>query len=404
MMPSLFSGVSGLKNHQFRLNVIGNNLANVNTIGYKYSRVTFSDLIYQNVRDASAPQNGTGGTNPVQLGLGSVMASVDTINSQGNLEATGRNTDMAIQGEGYFIMGDNVQSYYSRAGNMLMGTDGDLFNPSNGLKFKGWTANNGTIDTSAPLDNINIPVGQALPARATSEVVLKGNLDASTAIAGTFRSTTQVYDSQGNLHAVNILYTKTAANSWTWAGSVGATPVGNGTLTFNANGSLNASTGTISIPLTNGATTPLAITPDFTASSQFAGNSSLVVDSQDGYAAASLSNFSVGQSGEVTGFFTNGKSLLLGQLGVATFKNAGGLVRNGRNLLSESTNSGTATVGVPGSGDRGTIVGGALEMSNVDVAREFTDMIVTQRGFQANSRIITTSDQLLEELVNLKRS
>ncbi len=403
-MPSLFSGVSGLKNHQFRLNVIGNNLANVNTIGYKYSRVTFSDLVYQNLRDASAPQNGTGGTNPVQMGLGSVIGSVDMINSQGNLEATGRNTDMAIQGEGLFILGDDTQQYYTRAGNMLMGTDGDLFNPSNGLKYKGWTANNGVINTSGALGNINIPVGQALPAKATTTLTFKGNLDASTAVAGTYQSSTQVFDSQGNLHTVDLTYTKTAANAWNWAASIGGSSVGSGTLTFNASGALTATTGSISIPLTNGATTPLVIANDFSGASQFSGNSSLIVDEQDGYAAASLTNFSVGQSGEVTGFFTNGKSLLLGQLGIATFKNSSSLMRNGRNLLSESANSGTATVGLPGTGGRGTIVGGSLEMSNVDVAREFTDMIVTQRGFQANSRIITTSDQLLEELVNLKRS
>lgn len=405
MMPALFSGVSGLKNHQFALNVIANNLANVNTIGYKFSRVTFSDLVYQNLRDASAPQGGSGGTNPVQIGLGSLVSTVDSVNSQGNLESTGQSTDMAIQGNGYFVVGDNTSLAYSRAGNMLMGQDGDLYNPSTGFKFKGWQATNGVVSTSGPLTNINIPIGQSLlPANATTTMSLKGNLDATAAVGGTAQTTTQVYDSLGNLNTVQLTYTKTAANAWDWAAVDGnGNSVGTGTLSFTNAGVLSGSTGSLSLTLTNGAVTPLNVATVFTGATQYAGASSLVMDSQDGYAAATLSNFTVGQGGEITGVFTNGKNQLLGQLALATFKNPGALVRDGRNLLSESSNSGTATLGTPNSGGRGSIVGGTLEMSNVDVAQQFTDMIVAQRGFQANSKVITTSDQMLQELVNLKQ-
>ncbi|MBK8575172.1 MAG: flagellar hook-basal body complex protein [Elusimicrobia bacterium] len=189
MMPALFSGVSGLKNHQFRMNVIGNNLSNVNTIGYKYNRVSFADLVYQTIRDASAPQN-VGGTNPVQLGLGSFIHSVDTIATQGNLEATGRSTDMSLQGDGFFVVNDGNKNKYSRAGLMELGLRGNLVNPSDGSIYMGWNAINSVVDTSGPVEELSIPVGDVLPAQRTGRMTFNGNLDAAgTLIQGTISET-----------------------------------------------------------------------------------------------------------------------------------------------------------------------------------------------------------------------
>jgi flagellar hook protein FlgE len=673
MMPALFSGVSGLKNHQFRMNVIGNNLSNVNTIGFKYNRVSFGDLVYQTVRDASAPQ-AVGGTNPVQLGLGSFIHSVDSINTQGNLESTGRSTDMSLQGEGYFVVNDGTRNKYSRAGLMELGLRGNLVNPSDGSVYMGWNAVNSVVDTSQPIVELSIPVGDVLPAQRTGAMTFNGNLDAAgTLVQGTiaqtppllafaggatlatdlrnssgaslgltvgtslsisgsvggvlmaaapivvnagttltsiaaaiqaalrgvadgdltetavvqadgsirvtsdganaitnlqisvpgntlannafqfplsiagggvtgdsedllrpavaadelvdlmsssgvslglvagddvtlisanvkssilastpvlanilgtttyadyrnalrtalftgapalgedltidsdgsllltgadgavnaitglvlgagpnpsddlrptfsasqsfgeiqaaqdatsYRTSTQVFDSLGNPLGVDFRFSKTASNSWQWAATYNGVSVGNGVMNFDNAGTLVTPQGSISIPLANGAASPLAIAVDFTGCTQFTNDSSIVLNTQDGFSSATLSGFSIGQDGDVVGTFSNGRNLTLGQLAVATFRNAAGLKREGRNFMSESSNSGTAEFGAARSGGRGSIISGTLEMSNVDVAREFTDMIVTQRGFQSNARVITTSDQLLEELVNLKR-
>ncbi|MBK8575173.1 MAG: flagellar hook-basal body complex protein [Elusimicrobia bacterium] len=221
--------------------------------------------------------------------------------------------------------------------------------------------------------------------------------------ATAYRTSTQVFDSLGNPLAVDYLFSKTATNSWGWTASFEGSPVGSGVMNFDSAGTLVTPTGSISIPLVNGAATPLAIAVDFTGCSQFTSDSSIVLNTQDGFSSATLNGFSIGQSGDVVGTFSNGRNLTLGQLAVANFRNASGLKREGGNFMTESSNSGTAQFGAARSGGRGSIISGTLEMSNVDVAREFTDMIVTQRGFQSNARVITTSDQMLEELVNLKR-
>jgi flagellar hook protein FlgE len=623
MMPALFSGVSGLKNHQFRMNVIGNNLSNVNTIGFKYNRVSFGDLVYQTVRDASAPQ-AVGGTNPVQLGLGSFIHSVDSINTQGNLESTGRSTDMSLQGEGYFVVNDGTRNKYSRAGLMELGLRGNLVNPSDGSVYMGWNAVNSVVDTSQPIVELSIPVGDVLPAQRTGAMTFNGNLDAAgTLVQGTiaqtppllafaggatlatdlrnssgaslgltvgtslsisgsvggvlmaaapivvnagttltsiaaaiqaalrgvadgdltetavvqadgsirvtsdganaitnlqisvpgntlannafqfplsiagggvtgdsedllrpavaadelvdlmsssgvslglvagddvtlisanvkssilastpvlanilgtttyadyrnalrtalftgapalgedltidsdgsllltgadgavnaitglvlgagpnpsddlrptfsasqsfgeiqaaqdatsYRTSTQVFDSLGNPLGVDFRFSKTASNSWQWAATYNGVSVGNGVMNFDNAGTLVTPQGSISIPLANGAASPLAIAVDFTGCTQFTNDSSIVLNTQDGFSSATLSGFSIGQDGDVVGTFSNGRNLTLGQLAVATFRNAAGLKREGRNFMSESSNSGTAEFGAARSGRTG---------------------------------------------------
>ncbi len=674
MMRSMFAGVSGIKAHQTRMDVIGNNLANVNTTGFKFSRVTFKDMLNQTVRGGTAPTaTGTGGINPAQVGLGVLVAGIDTIHDQGNLQATGKPTDMAIQGNGFFVLNNGQTTSYSRDGSFDINANGVLINPSNGYRVQGWQAVNGAVDTSAPVGDITIPIGSRMVAQATSNVYLVGNLNADAEIgtrgsisrsdyylagvaqastylislfddsstanplnlssgdsialhwndgsshdstftvsstvtlsdfaswlsgqlganvtvsvtssgaiqitnnggtaitslsitvsgntvfnnvfddisstlaagggtdssaameraatssdslfdlttsqgnslglvtgdviyisafkggialstlsgvvgtdfstlgelaeyvedvfgitssangvsidslgrmlveadigsgnafsnisivaknsAGTTErnyfnavnnfSTVQtatgesatlsmtVYDSLGVEHRVTMIFTRTAANTWAWNADC-ADDIFEGrnisggmqTIEFLSNGSYNTSTGNLSIDLDNGASSPLQITPNMSMFTQFSGDSSISLRQQDGYPMGILEKFAIGAGGDITGIYSNGLTDLIGKIALATFSNPGGLLKEGDNLYKQSMTSGVAQIGEPGTGGRGTISNGVLEMSNVDLAREFTDMIITQRGFQASSRIISTSDELLQELVNLKR-
>ncbi len=674
MMRSMFSGVSGIRAHQIRMDVIGNNLANVNTSGYKFSRVTFKDMLNQTVRGGTAPATGgTGGVNPAQVGLGVLIAGIDNIHSQGNLQSTGKDTDMAIQGSGFFVLNNGTTTAYSRDGAFDLNANGVLINPANGYRVQGWQAANGAVDSSGPVGDITIPIGSRMVAQATSNVYLVGNIDADATIGtqgtitrsdyylqgaatsstlltalfddtatalplslssgssislswnngsahsssytvsasatlsdftswlstqfgsgvtvsvtsngavritnsstnnitslsitvsgnSTFNSvfdnigetianggssgtsanmeraatsstslysitnaagtnaglstgdviyisaykggialttlsgvvgtdfstmgelaeyvedvlgitssasgvtidslgrlriagdigdgnaitslnieatdsagTTQrtgfnaintftsvqsangesatlsmtVYDSLGVEHRVTLILTRTASNTWYWNADCaddyyGGRNVSQGmqTIEFLSNGSYSTSTGNISIDLNNGASSPLQITPDMSMFTQFSGDSSISLRQQDGYAMGILEKFSIGATGDITGIYSNGLTDLIGKIALASFSNPGGLTKEGDNLYKQSMTSGVAQIGEPGAGGRGTINNGVLEMSNVDLAREFTDMIITQRGFQSNSRIISTSDEMLQELVNLKR-
>ncbi len=674
MMRSMFAGVSGIRAHQIRMDVIGNNLANVNTTGFKFSRVTFKDMLSQTVRGGTAPTaTGTGGVNPAQVGLGVLVAGIDTIHKQGNLQATGKPTDMAIQGEGFFVLSNGSTIAFSRDGSFDINANGVLINPANGFRVQGWQAVNGTVDTSSPVGDLIIPIGSRMVAQATSNVYLVGNLNAdaeigtqgsisrsdyylageakddtllvslfddqataqslqlssgdvinlhwndgtshdvtytvsgdatlgdfaswlssqlgasitvditpSGAVRITNNSTTTinslsitvsgntvfnnvfddlgptissgggtdtsanmeraatdsdslfslttaqgkslglssgdvvyisafkggvalatlsgvvgqdfstlgefaefiedvfgitseapgvsvdnlgriviagdigsgnefsnieitatdstgtiqrsyfnavnnyttiqhatgesatlsmtVYDSLGVEHRVTMIFTRVAPNTWKWNADceddyLGGRNISGGmqTIEFLTNGSYNTSTGSLSIDLNNGANSPLIINPDMTMFTQFSGDSSVSLRQQDGYPMGILEKFSIGPDGDITGIYSNGLTDLLGKIALARFSNPGGLLKEGDNLYKQSMTSGVAQIGEPGTGGRGTISNGVLEMSNVDLAREFTDMIITERGFQASSRIITTSDEMLRELVNLKR-
>ncbi len=492
MMRSLFSAISGLRNHMTYMDVIGNNIANVNTIAFKASRVTFLDVLGQTIRGATAPQNDLGGTNPLQVGLGMRLGSIDTMQMQGSLQSTGRVTDFAIQGDGYFILNNGSRDFYTRDGAFDVALDGALVSPSSGYKVQGWTATSGTINTDAPIGDIAIPFGSTMAANPTGELGLSGNLDANTALGSAVSTSVNVYDSLGNLNTVRMSFTRTAAGTWTvtdslpstltatlgGAGtdiaSISGTPTGDlrpgvytittdasgnvtsaflpdgattaetattGTITaggtnttlipgvtltaagalaggtqtitiaggtavtFDSGGAYDATNPALSLTLThtNGADTPQTVQLDLTGMTSFAGSGSVTTTSQDGFTAGSLVTFSVSQSGEITGVFSNGSNQKLGQIALALFTNPGGLSKAGNNLLENSTNSGEPTVGAANTGGRGVVSSGVLEGSNVDLAQEFTNVIIAQRGFQASSRVITASDELLRDLVNIGR-
>ncbi len=412
MQRSLFTAVTGLRNHQVKMDVLGNNIANVNTTAFKSGRVRFQDILSQNIRGASAPQLGRGGINPAQVGLGMSIGAIDTIHTQGSLQNTGRATDLAIQGNGFFVMSDGASRLYSRDGAFSLGADGDLVNAANGFKPLGWPADAaGVINTTAPLGSLNIPIGQRVTTRATTSLVFGANLDAAaaTGAGGAHRVEALVYDSQGGLHTVEVTFTRTAANAWNWLAEwirPGTPPTrtaaGNGTLTFDTSGNLTASTGG-SITFTPTGAAALSITPDFKGLTQVVSFSNALVRFQDGFPVGELESFTIGKTGVINGVFTNGLVRELGQLALASFPNAEGLLKVAANMFQVSSNSGQPRVGAAGLEGRGVIETATLEMSNVDLSAEFTEMITTSRAFQANSRVITSSDELLQEVVNLKR-
>lgn len=710
MLQAMFSGVSGLQVHQTDLDVIGNNIANINTVGYKAGRVTFEDQLSQTIRDAASPGANVGGQNPAQVGLGVMLGSVDTLQTQGNLETTGKNTDLAIQGAGYFLVGDGSTVYYTRDGSFDLDSSGELVNPANGVKLLGYQADaNGKVDTSQPITAssvIKIPVGTLTAVKQTTEATFQGNLDASsslqsttakltgnldvsqtppainttiydslgnahtlqvtfsnpvfnptgagvpagatqswnvaltldgattnqtiyavggkfvfanssgailgssqvlnvigsggapnfpitvdfsglsdsssvsasangqntpTKIASTLMSlsgnmnldnppapvTTTVYDSAGNAYQIQTtflnptynptgpnvptgataaydvqiknlttgttLYDSTVAGNneskayyipgqgfvltntttgavlgntiqlssapgtygpnntgaqvvagmpltvdlsklsttnttgaadgrtgsqpswstavqvydslgmshlitfnftralvgsgapsnaaarWEWTATENghvissSTSSGNQALFFDSSGNLiDTNNQTVNVTPTNGAA-PFSVSINFGSLTQIAGNSSVAATSQDGAPMGVLQSFSIAQDGTITGVFSNGQTRVLGQIATAIFSNPGGLAKQGQNLYSASSNSGLAQVGVPNQGGRGQINVGFLEMSNVDLSTEFTNLIIAERGFQANTRIVTTVDNLLQDVINLKQ-
>ncbi|HOP05805.1 MAG TPA: flagellar hook-basal body complex protein [candidate division Zixibacteria bacterium] len=650
MMASLFAGVSGLTNHQVKMNVIGNNIANINTIGYKGSRVNFQEALVQTYRGAGRPTSVSGGTNPVQLGLGMQVASIDSVFEQGGLETTGQITDLAIQGSGFFILGDNNDNrYYTRAGAFGFDADSNLVDPSSGLYVLGKMADSsGRIPSLATIDRITLPFGQQDPARATEMITLANNLDATATdsdaslisagssnviavtgtaedgvggthtisitgaqalqasysgarqglaststlgdlgvtdftgfnitidnsrtesitgltadstvsdlisaideIAGvsceldsnnaiqitrdragdpieygfessasaagnivdqlflpagspvgtTFTSTggaastfvaidsfqpdqgtgvaagpvetdlslvydettgmviglddiggdgislrtgtdgieatsagqelvidtlptthtasLSIYDSQGTKHTISIEFFKSVvSNRWEWTASMtgteSVTAGGSGYVSFNSDGSLesfayNGGASGITIDPQNGASN-MTIQIDAGTVGNFdgltgfgSGSHTAAIVGQDGYGLGILEEISIDQAGNISGIFSNGITRVLAQIMVADFTNEAGLRKTGNTQYQPTGNSGEALEGVAGETVSATLFSGALESSSVDIAEEFTSMITAQRGFQANARIITTSDEMLDELVNIKR-
>lgn len=408
MLRSMFSAISGLRGHQVMMDVIGNNIANVNTVGFKSGRVNFQDILSQTYRGASAPQGGLGSMNPAQVGLGMTVAGIDVLQTQGNLQSTGRLTDMAIQGDGFFVLSDGSRQFFTRDGAFDIGLGGQMVNSASGLKVQGWVATSGgTVDTTTSVTDVIIPIGTRTTALPTSAASVTGNLNASAAVGTTTSTTVNVYDSLGVRHSVKLTFEKTANNTWDWTadGDVadGASTLSAGSITFGADGTYASSTGgTVSLTLGNGATSPQAIPLTLTDMTQYQGTSALNASS-DGFSSGALVTFTIGSAGDITGVFSNGQTQLLGQIAMGAFVNPGGLLRQGQNLFGVSSASGDASIGMPGAGGRGTVTTGSLEMSNVDLATQFTGMITAQRGFQANGRVITTSDEMLQELVNLKR-
>lgn len=463
MMRALYSGVSGLKNHQVRMDVIGNNISNVNTNGYKMERVTFQDMISQTISGASEPRANVGGVNPKQVGLGMATASIDKIMNQGALQTTGKNTDMAITGEGFFVLADGDKRFYTRNGNFDVDKAGQLVNPANGMKVQGWNSlvdNDGNrfINSSGGTEDIFIPLYSKEPAKETNFVVFKSNLNSNVEPVPASASedernrmindpdlskrrghTTSIttYDDQGNPHNLKVTIWKSDTNRWTasvdMAGaeqiSVDVAGVLQNTtipgknqfeLNFSPDGKLTSVSDGVDVQNSGMLTAQVNFRlPGFpeeksielrlgTAGTvdgvtQFSSSFTTKAVEQDGYTMGYMESFSIDNSGVITGIYSNGMKQPLGQIALANFANPEGLTKTGENNFIVSNNSGEAIVGESGIGGLGKINAGLLEMSNVDLAEQFTDMIVTQRGFQANSRSITTSDQMLQELLTLKR-
>ncbi len=425
MLRSMFSGVSGLRSHQTMMDVIGNNIANVNTVGYKSSSVVFQDMLSQKLSSAGVPTagpGGLGGTNPSQVGLGVKIGGVVTSFRQGASQLTGNSTDISIQGDGFLLARNDGQTLFTRAGALSFDAFGRMVSPDGGI-IQGWTADtNGVVNTNAGVADLVMPLGQAISPQATSKVSFGGNLDATvpTTLPGAEVLTTiTVYDQLGKSLDLTFGMKMTAANTWAVqpytpdGADVDTTPDVLGaafTVTFDAaTGKITApaTPPTITIPPSFG-TYSGPVTIDLGQASadglrQFAGKSTAAALSQDGATTGALQTFGIGADGTVTGIFSNGRNRVIGQIAMASFSNPSGLEKVGGSFYRPTPNSGLAQIGVSGTGGRGSIAGGTLEMSNVDLAQEFTSLISAQRGFQANSRVITTADELLQELVNLKR-
>jgi flagellar hook protein FlgE len=409
-MPSFSIALTGLESNSVALDTIGNNLANLNTTAFKDQTTSFSDLFYQNI-------GSTGSGNALQMGLGTQVAGTDTDFSQGSLSTTTNSTDMALNGNGFFVVDQDGLQQLTRAGNFQLDQSGNLITTT-GDGVMGYAAANGVVNTNTPLTTLQIPVDETQAAQATSSFGLTANLDAATSVGGTFSSTITMYDSLGTSHAATVNFTKTADNTWSYAislpaGDATGTPANNtGTLTFSQSGGLltpPANVSGISFPgMTDGASDMTFNWELYNASGapqigQTVGTSTATSSTQDGFASGSYQCFSVDSAGVISAAFSNGQTQTVGQIAVALVTNLEGLTIDGGNNFQTSTSSGAASVGAPGAGGRGSIEDDTLEQSNVDISTEFANLIVAQRAFEANSKTVTTFDTVTQETINMIR-
>jgi flagellar hook protein FlgE len=392
MLRSLFSGISGLRAHQQMMDVTGNNIANVNSVGFKASQTVFEDTLSQTMRAAGAPQPGQGGTNPAQVGLGVRMSGITTNFTQGSAHNTGRATDLMISGDGFFVVKSVNEQLFTRAGAFNFDANGKLVT-STGAAVQGWSAVNGVINTNGQIGDIQLPVGTLIAPVATTNMVVSGNLPANAANATSIVRSITTYDSVGTAVTMSVNFTKTSATAWDVTVSDGTTTSTATNVAFNASGQ-NPTPATKTF---NGVTVDLAGLTNYT------GNTTVNPLSQNGAPAATLQSFSINPDGQLIGVFSNGLKQTVAQVAMSNFNNPPGLEKVGDSLYRFTVNSGLAQIGAAGTGGLGTIQSGTVEMSNVDLAQEFTNLIVAQRGFQANSKVISSSDELLQDLVNLKR-
>lgn len=545
MIRSMFTAINSMYLNQQYLDVVADNLSNVNTPGFKSSFVRFKDQFAQSINVGGAPSTETGGTNPVQIGLGTNLGTIGKSFSQGALTATGNDLDMAISGDGFFVYNNGITNLYSRDGSLALDAQGMLVHSASGYRIQGWMADAlGNVDTGSPLEDIQMPIDSNV-ARETSGAYILGNLNSATTIPVTTTSATisgtlnptqtfppavgdtfypysystsfQVQDSNGATQTVDLNFTKTSNTTWDWVAVYNGSNVGSGTVAFNAadgtynaaastvnptitvgtavidmdmsylsrptgaannvslgqqdgiaaahydvtmgvydrlgnlipvvirftrtnnpnvwtydlapsntsaasivdadgnviaNGSITfdtsgqyvSSSGSVEVTAGAGAESPFTVDLDLSGMTMLNTASSAALGSQDGLGAGSLMGFTVSSNtGEIYGAYSNGDQRLIGQLSLAMFVNPTGLVRQGDNYYTAGLNSGEARIGAPDSGGRGSIASGYVEGSNVDMSREFSNMILAQRGFQASSRIINASDAILQELVNLGR-
>ena len=411
MLRSMFSAISGLRAHQTKMDVTGNNIANVNTVGFKGSQTVFQDTLSQVIRAGGAPAQSRGGTNPAQVGLGVKVAAITTNWTQGATQSTGRSTDFMIEGDGFFVTRGGTEQLFTRAGSFEFDANGRLVTPD-GSVLQGWMADaNGTINSNGPITDLSVPYGQVVSPRATGGVgvtagSMAGNLDADATIGDVVQTAVTMYDELGVPQEISYTYTNTGPGAWDLSidHEDGTNLLTTG-VTFDAAGVMTSPT-TETVPagaLAGYPSWPGPLEIDLSGVTQFGGASTVEATGQNGYALGSLQSFTLGNDGTITGVYSNGLRQALGQLCVASFNNPSGLEKAGNSSFRVGDNSGAAMIGLAGVAGRGVLNSGALEMSNVDLAEEFTGLIVAQRGFQANSRVITASDEILQDLVNLKR-
>jgi flagellar hook protein FlgE len=441
MMSSFFSAASGIKAQQYALDVIANNIANVNTTGYKQQRVSFADLLSQTISAASSSTDTTGGTNPTQIGLGVGIASTDLIMTVGSTQSTGVDTDCSISGDGFFIVqgGSEGEYQFTRAGNFTVDEDGNL--TVNGYKVCGWEQKNadGTFNTDAAVEALNLYSDdyngnkKVIAASTSTEADFSGTLDSSATASGTalneigttptsWDKTTSVtvYDAQGNSYDVTVewkkCYADSGTTSWYWEASSddGLTlSPSSGYVEFDSSGKIITTdstnyntTPTITLTPDDAGVTSFDVTMDFgdvtmTSSSSSSTSTSAWSNTTDGYPAGTLQSLSVESDGTIVGVYSNDQTQALGQIALATFANQEGLEKIGDNLYATSANSGDFTAVVAGTSGSGGLSSGTLEMSNVDLAEQFSEMMISQRAYQANSKMITASDECLQSLIGM---
>lgn len=421
LSSTLYTGISGLQANAEAMSVTGNNISNSNTVGFKSSSTLFSDVLSASISSASGAS---------QVGRGTQISTVKTTFSQGSFQSTSSSTDLAIEGDGFFMVSEagSGETLYTRNGSFSFDSQGYLIN-AEGYRVQGKLYDDeGELMGGDPTD-IQVDINSQIPASQTSTLTLNTNLDAGSEMVGPFdisdpenssnySTSTQIYDSLGNTHLATTYFTMTAAQTWEWhttvdsseldasvAGADAITEIGSGTLTFDSDGNLltggTASTAAGAIVWNNGsdATQQIDMTFDTT---QFSSSSVVISQSQDGYAAGEVVEVSIDNDGTVTASYSNGESIDIAMLTLATFSNPSGLNKEGGSLYASTAQSGDPSVGTAGA-SQGYIYTNSLELSNVDLAQEFVDLITIQNGYSASSKVITTTDEMLQELINLKR-
>lgn len=444
MLRNLYSAVSGLKAHQTKMDVIGNNIANVNTTGFKKGQVNFSDMMYQQLGEASAPSANLGGKNGISIGLGTKVSSVNTVFSQGALVTTGRSTDLAIENDGFFVVSNGQELFYTRNGNFGIDQQGNL------VTAEGYRVLGKMEGGESELQPIRIPLGDTLPPTKTANVVLGNNLKASTEVGGIHNTSIEVFDNLGTSHIIKTEFKKTA-NDGEWTVTMSLDPASpmikkwladnvpnydslstaakqtaledannallsnrTSTIIFNAKGVLDtAKTQQANGTNGNNLIKTLSFTPpgaenlsidfDISTMTQYSSNSTATAKSQDGNPAGTIKSITFDSNGSVYGVFSGGYAKEIGQLTLASFTNNEGLKASGNSLYTKTNNSGEPVYGTANSEGKGSIAVGYLEASNVDISQEVTDMITTQRGYSMNAKMITVADEMLQELVSIKR-
>jgi flagellar hook protein FlgE len=399
-MPSFATALTGLESNNTALNTIANNLANMSTVGYKDQTDQFSTLFYQ--------QLNSGVNGGVQVGVGTQIATTETDFSNGSPTPTTQATDMALQGNGFFVINDHGQQEITRAGDFVLSQSGALQTTS-GASVMGYPASNGSITLGSGVQPIALPLGQTMASKQTGTMNIQANLDASAPVNTSVPAPVTLYDSLGAAHQATVTFTKTGTNTWSYnialpAGDAAGTAGTAGTLTFDGAGNLTNPTGTIGgmsfTGLTDGASN-MSFSWNLNSLTQTASSSNVAGATQDGYGSGSYQEFSVDGNGIVQANFSNGQSQIVGQVAVASVANMQGLQATSNTAYLATQASGPIIIGTPGTAGRGTIEDKALESSNVDVSTEFSALIVAQRAFEANSKSVTTFDQATQEAINM---